>query len=535
MNKYFRYFNKTIEFDIRTVLNMILFYFRKIPLLKHLSPSENYRMNNIKSFFTLLGPITLIIIEFFKSFIIYGFIALILYVYGDIFNFKSDLGNLFLITIFGFYVLNINNFYLEKNERKVYTLYEFFHVSPKFSIISGSYIGNFLKFVGRFLSLFLLGKLLNLENKTVFIITLSDYMTSNIFNALNIFLLNKDIVKPERHGIFYLSKLIGLLFVIFSLMFSLDIENILYSKIFLLIIFISFIFTLIYHGKFNGYTNLLLEYIDSKFYKNENKDKTLNSINLKTEDLYKSEKYIGEKLTGYNLLNELFFQRHRRIILDPILGKTLVLGIIMALVIILEFLPADFLPFNTNNASNNILRLFIKFIPFIAYLAFYNNMISKIMFVNCDEALMEYGFYRRPKDLLKMFTLRLKKLTSWNGLPFLIFLIFMIVFYFLGKVSLSNMGLFILEFGSMWIFFSVHTLFIYYIFQPYNDEYELKSPAYHIINFLVYFICFQVTQLNLDSSKVAIGFIIAAIIYSIIALILVYIFAPRTFKPNIRK
>ena len=92
-----------------------------------------------------------------------------------------------------------------------------------------------------------------------------------------------------------------------------------------------------------------------------------------------------------------------------------------------------------------------------------------------------------------------------------------------------------MQIASLWVFFSVHTLFIYYIFQPYNDEFELRHPIYQVINGIVYFISYLSMNMRWQGSWVAPVFIAVAVIYSVIALILVYRLAPKTFKVRINK
>lgn len=146
---------------------------------------------------------------------------------------------------------------------------------------------------------------------------------------------------------------------------------------------------------------------------------------------------------------------------------------------------------------------------------------------------MQYGFYRRPKDLLEMFRLRVKKLLLWNGIPFLLSIIWLVLMKFIYSADTIYTLIVSLQIAALWLFFSVHTLFIYYIFQPYNDHYEMKHPIYKVIDFIVYVICFVPFHLRLSGKWIAPFFITVAVIYSIVALILVYRLAPKTFKVRV--
>ena len=80
------------------------------------------------------------------------------------------------------------------------------------------------------------------------------------------------------------------------------------------------------------------------------------------------------------------------------------------------------------------------------------------------------------------------------------------------------------------VFFSIHYLVMYYLLQPYNSETEAKSGVYSIVMFATYFVTYFITQQEIPTlifGLVVIGF---CVIYSIIALILAYKLAPKTFR-----
>lgn len=534
MTKYFRFFNKSLELDIRTFLNMALFYFRRIPLLKHLSSGNSYRMRGPKEFFSFLGPIAIVIFQSLKNLFIYGLISLLVFSYALLFD-AGDKTREILITVFlVFNLFKLNSFYINKNKNKIFTFYEFFNVDPKTSIITGIFLYYLLICIGKFFVFMLIGNLLDISLKLILYLVLIDYFTYGIYNGINLFLLDKGLIKSESNIGLYFTIFTTMLFSVLLFVSDISVINILSNPLLLLVIFVLFIVLSLYQFRYKKYPIIISKFdveYDSRTKQERNIQK---SVELKSEDLDSSRKHLSENLEGYNLLNELFFQRHRRLILKPIFVKTGILAIIFIVTLIIKFIPTGVLPVDLSKVTDNLLLILIRGVPFIAYISFFNESISRIMFMNCDQSLMQYGFYRRPKDLLKMFTLRLKKLSIWNSLPFLVFIVFIGIYYLLGDLTLYDSGIFILEFGALWIFFSIHTLFIYYVFQPYNDKYEMKSPVYFVINMVVYWACYQVIQLDIMSNKIAIYYIIAAVIYSIVALILVYIFAPKTFKPNIR-
>ena len=85
----------------------------------------------------------------------------------------------------------------------------------------------------------------------------------------------------------------------------------------------------------------------------------------------------------------------------------------------------------------------------------------------------------------------------------------------------------------MSIFFSVHHLVMYYLLQPYNVHSELKSSTYTVVNAITYFACYYMLQIKMPIFIFGLMTIIFSILYCFISLILVYRFAPKTFKLRI--
>lgn len=82
----------------------------------------------------------------------------------------------------------------------------------------------------------------------------------------------------------------------------------------------------------------------------------------------------------------------------------------------------------------------------------------------------------------------------------------------------------------MSLFFSIHYLTIYYLLQPYNAGTELKSGTYRIVLSVTYVVCFALMRLRMPIMIFGIMTIVFCVLYSIVASILVYRFAPKTFR-----
>ena len=86
---------------------------------------------------------------------------------------------------------------------------------------------------------------------------------------------------------------------------------------------------------------------------------------------------------------------------------------------------------------------------------------------------------------------------------------------------------------AMSIFFSIHYLVMYYLLQPYNVNIEMKSSTYSVVQWVTYIVCYMFLQMRLPTVYFGIATVVFCILYSIIALILVYKYAPKTFKLRI--
>ena len=82
----------------------------------------------------------------------------------------------------------------------------------------------------------------------------------------------------------------------------------------------------------------------------------------------------------------------------------------------------------------------------------------------------------------------------------------------------------------MSVFFSVHYLMLYYLLQPYTVGAELKSGTYRIVMTVTYLVCYFMMRVQMPTFVFGLMTIIFCVAYSIIACILVYRLAPKTFR-----
>ena len=99
-----------------------------------------------------------------------------------------------------------------------------------------------------------------------------------------------------------------------------------------------------------------------------------------------------------------------------------------------------------------------------------------------------------------MFFLRLLRIIYSNLVPTTVLVLglgYNILKY--TEMGFSDLIPIVLLLYALAMFFSVHYIFMYYIFQPFTSSLEVKSPFYSFINFLVYFISYMLIQVPAPS------------------------------------
>jgi hypothetical protein len=146
--------------------------------------------------------------------------------------------------------------------------------------------------------------------------------------------------------------------------------------------------------------------------------------------------------------------------------------------------------------------------------------------------MLIYRIYRTPKVILGLFKQRLKTLTTINLLPAAVIGIGLALLLYItgGTDNILNYFVLFISIIAMSIFFSIHYLVIYYLLQPYNINTEIKNSTYQVIQTLTYIVCYFMTEFKLPTIYFGLATIIFSVLYCLIALILVYKLAPKTFK-----
>jgi len=246
---------------------------------------------------------------------------------------------------------------------------------------------------------------------------------------------------------------------------------------------------------------------------------------------------ITSNKTGFAYMNELFLIRHHKVLMDT----TKIITLIMAAVIVLA---VGFIIFGNSGEEirGQVIRV-LPYLPFGFYMINRGSEYSAALFTNCDRSFLNYSFYRKRENILKLFTLRLIGISKQNLLPALTCGIGFVVIDVVSALSsgapeaivpLNLMLLFIAPI-CVSICFSVHYLMLYYLLQPFDKDSASKNPIYNIALGATYFICYMMYTFvgkleNLNPLLFA-GILIAfCLVYSLLACTLVFAFAPKTFR-----
>lgn len=230
---------------------------------------------------------------------------------------------------------------------------------------------------------------------------------------------------------------------------------------------------------------------------------------------------------GFEYLNDLFIKRHQKILWKSAKKIAMVaLGIIAICLLLLKIRP------ETGEKINGVMMSYLPYFAFVMYLINRGTGFTRALFINCDHSLLTYSFYKKPKQILQLFQIRLREIIKINLLPAAVIGCGLAVLLYAsgGTGNPMNYVALIVSILCMSIFFSVHYLTIYYLLQPYNAETQIKSGMYQVIMWVTYMVCYMMIQIKMPTLVFGVMTIVFCVLYCIVASILVFKFAPKTFR-----
>ncbi len=511
--------------------NSILYYLMRLPLIGKLFPYSLYKSPACKMIVNIIGIIAGIVkIFLFKPFyllIISGITGMVM---GG--NATSLSSNDIFVNLFFWFTIGgcIGNCYVLIFQKEHEYAITYLRMNTKKVVLTGFFeflLGTFIGFLPMFLFYPSLNSLSLLTFLSLFVILICGKIVGGAFR---LFIISRKLSFKQSDGTGSSYILIALCISAIGIGFNL--MGISLSEIVLLSIALFFlvlsVFSLLYLLKSNNYHKLYKKMMTQTLEMLANPKATAQKAQFKTSQKYiQMNLDIDTKKTGYAFLSECFMKRHKKLMFNT----TRIYIIIESLLVTAAIVAVLVFP----DISEKVNLAVISLLPFFTYLMCFSNCGERAMrvyFMNCDNEFLLYRFYRQPKAILKMFTLRLKSiilLDYLQSLPIAIGLP-LILFVSGGTDSPINYLILFVSIAAMSTFFSVNNLVIYYLFQPYNKDVQMKNPIYTALKAVTYFGCYILMQVNPPFESFALILIAFSLAYVLISIPTAYKVAPKTFK-----
>ena len=285
--------------------------------------------------------------------------------------------------------------------------------------------------------------------------------------------------------------------------------------------------------KYGGYTIFAKKMVSLKDFLEQDdavKEARAADVQIQDKDISKEElrsrKY--EEKEGYDYLNAIFFERHKRIVSRAVKSRIIIILAVGLIGAVALLFVGEQMKQKTFEAMTQMMPVMV----FVMYLESTGGRICKAMIFNCDISLLKYGYYREADAILKNFKIRLRKLLMLDAVPAAIICGMILLWTLLCGEILAVWKVIPLMAGSLLLsaFFCLFHLFMYYITQPYTEEKTVKSPIFSVVNALVYFGCYLCLQIQTGSWLFTLGVLAVTIIFIPLSYFCVFRFAPKTFK-----
>lgn len=520
--------NKTlkISFALKNTyrVNSILYALKQMLLIKMILPSVLYGARGLKIFANILSAIWEILSAFLGKFIylmcIYAIVA-----YGyDGYSNKSELflHMLLFLTIIGAF-MNTNLF--NPTKEKYYAVFLMRMDAKQYVLINYGYA--ILKVVIGFMPfMILVGSMLDLPLWLDVILPFS-------IAGLKLFVAATSLWDYEKRGLAYNENRLGkFLWAFVALMIilsgGLPAVNIAVPQIVSTALFIAFVpLGIIGAVKVIRFDEYKAVFRDLFAQTQPFADKKTQALRKQSEKYISADTSITSDRKGFEYLNELFIKRHKNILWSASKMITYVCLVLIAGAIIASYVFPEF-----REVTNHLILNWLPYFVFIMYIINRGTGFTQALFVNCDHSLLTYPFYKQPGMILKLFAIRLREIMKINALPALVIGAGLSLLLFItgGTDNVLNYAVIIVSILCMSAFFSVHYLTIYYLMQPYNAATEIKNGMYQVVRVATYVVCYYMIKVRMPTIIFGTLTIVFCILYCMIACILVYRFAPKTFR-----
>lgn len=520
--------NQTLKnsFDLKNtyMVNSILYSLKQVPLLKRILPDTLYQVRELKVFanviFVFLELIKIFLGKFLYIFIMVAGASGLLY--DDMPSGQVFLHILLCLTVIGAFV---NTFMFNPTKDKYYAMILLGMDAKGYTLWNYGYA--ILGVIIGFLPFVIVTGLS--QGIPLWICILIPFFVA----GLKITASALTLLKYERTGKATSENVLGkflwgLIFVLLAAAYGLPAIGIAIPQgvfvVCMAVGIIGGIFSVIKILHFQYYRPMYKEILNQSMNQmNEIKENTARY----SQKVICADTDIISKRKGFEFLNELFIKRHKKVLWRSSLRTAAVCLCLFGGALLLFYVKPG-----SKVRANELLMTFLPYFVFIMYCINRGSGFTNVLFMNCDHSFLTYSFYKQPKFVLRLFQIRLREIIKVNLLPAAVIGGGLAALLYLsgGTDNPANYAVLFVSVICMSIFFSVHYLTIYYLLQPYNAGTEIKSATYRVVHIATYLICFFFMELKMPTLIFGLMTIVFCILYSLVACILIYLYAPKTFR-----
>ena len=286
-------------------------------------------------------------------------------------------------------------------------------------------------------------------------------------------------------------------------------------------------------------------------------------VNTKQFKRLKAKGTVKGDKKGFEYLNALFVRRHRTMLVLKAVIFTIVVLLIIGL-ILFGFIYGYGRRFGAENTWTMLFNNFINFITGRGYAdalqpvddnaatIFFRECASKqmllmlipltiadisfkatqAMYINCDNSLMTFSFFKQREKIMKLFDIRFKQLIRINIWPALACGLFAVLILF-NTGGQDYPFQYLLTFMVpvlISVINSMTWLALYYLFQPFTTTVNVKGGAYKVARIIISFTSGFTCWVPLNTAILAGVLAVYALVYVLVMRALVKKFAPKTWK-----
>ena len=517
-----------LSFSLRNTyrVNSILYSLRQLPIIKNIIPSSLYGISGLKIFANVLSVLWEIISIFIWKLLyvlIMVFAAITLMEVPEINTSPVFMHILFFLSIIGAIA---NTYMFNPTKDKYYAMILLGMNAKEYTLVN--YFYAIIKvLLGFAVSTLIFGTMLNVPVWQCLIIPF-------FVAGIKMFASTTSLIGYEKRGTVHNENKLKalwwiLLVALLAASYVLPLAGFFIpANITVILMTIGILLGIVSFGKIVSFAHYRQMYkellVDTVF------DTNAVAVNAQAEQSRKrisTDTNIKSNRKGFEYLNELFIKRHQRVLWKPVLRISLGALVFFAISLIaLRFYP------DANAEVNEILLTYLPLLVFVMYFLNRGTSFTQALFINCDHSLLTYSFYKQPKYILKLFWIRLREIVKINLVPGVVIGLGLVILLFStgGTDNPLNYVVLFVSMVALSIFFSVHYLMLYYLLQPYNAGTEVKSGTYQVIVWATYVVYYVMIKVQMPTIIFGMATIIFCLLYSLIASILVYKLAPKTFK-----